>query len=156
MNAILDELRERIAGRKVLLLGVGNILQGDDGIGPYLIQRLHGKIEIPLIDAGDVPENYIGPIEDSGADLVLVVDAADIGAKPGEIALIEMAQLTDFGVSTHTANLALLFKVIPEEKRPEALLVAVQPASMQTRRGLSDAVRESLDGLEQVLLDLFK
>ena len=153
---MFDELQERLAGKKVLLLGVGNRLRGDDGVGSYLVKRLQKRISIPLIDAGDVPENYIGPIEASGANFVVVVDAADFGAGPGEIALIEMAQLRDFGVSTHTANLSLLFKVIPKDKRPDALLVAIQPGSTETGRGLSDAVRDSLDGLEHIFLRLFR
>jgi hydrogenase 3 maturation protease len=153
---MIDELVARIADKKVLLLGVGNRLRGDDGVGSYLIKRLQKKVKATLIDAGDVPENYIGPIESSGADLVLVVDAADFGAAPGEIALIEMEQLKDFRVSTHTANLSLLFKVIPKERRPDALLVAIQPGSMETGRGLSDPVRESLDGLEHLFTRLLK
>ncbi len=153
---MFDELQTHIADKKVLLLGVGNRLRGDDGIGSYLVKRLKKKVNIPLIDAGDVPENYIGPIETSGANLVLIVDAADFGANPGEITLVELNQLKDFGVSTHSANLALLFKVIPKEKRPDALLVAVQPKSTATGRGLSEAVRESLDGLEHLFLQLFR
>lgn len=154
--SMIDELQKIIEGRKVLLLGVGNRLRGDDGVGSYLVKRLQKKITIPLIDASDVPENYIGPIESSGANLVLIVDAADIGAKPGEIALVDLNKVRNFGFSTHTANLSLLFKVIPQDKRPDAVLVAVQPGSTETGRGLSEAVRDSLDGLEHLFLQLFK
>jgi hydrogenase 3 maturation protease len=153
---MFDELQERLAGKQVLLLGVGNRSRGDDGVGSYLVKRLQKKINIPWIDAGDVPENFIGSIESSGANFVLVVDAADFGAGPGEIALLEMPQLKEFRVSTHTANLSVLFRVIPKEKRPDALLVAIQPGSTASGRGLSEAVRESLDGLEYLLLRLFK
>lgn len=153
---MFNEIRERIEGKKVLLLGVGNRLRGDDGVGSYLVERLQKRIGIPMIDAGDVPENYIGPIESSGANLVVIVDAADLGAQPGEIALVELDQLKDFGVSTHSANLSLLFEVIPKEKRPDALLVAVQPGSTEAGRGLSDAVREALDGLENLFVRLYK
>jgi hydrogenase 3 maturation protease len=153
---MLDELERIIDGKKVLLLGVGNRWRGDDGVGSYLVKRLQNKINIPLIDASDVPENYIGPIESSGANLVLIVDAADIGANPGDIALVEVDKIKNFGISTHTANLSLLFKVIPQEKRPDALLVAIQPGSTETGKGLSEAVRDSLDGLEYLFLQLFK
>lgn len=141
--------------KKVLLLGVGNRLRGDDGVGPHLIERLQDKINIPLIDASDVPENYLGPIEASQANLVLIVDAADFGAKPGEMALIGLNQLKDISLSTHAANLSLLFQVIPVEKRPETLLVALQPGSTAAGRGLSEVVSDSLDGLEALFLQLF-
>jgi hydrogenase 3 maturation protease len=153
---MINELQKIIEGKKVLLLGVGNRLRGDDGIGSYLVKRLEKKINIPLIDASDVPENYIGPIEASGANLVLIVDAADIGANPGEIALVDLDKIKNLGFSTHTANLSLLFMVIPQDKRPDAVLVAVQPGSTETGRGLSEAVRNSLDGLEHLFLQLFK
>jgi hydrogenase 3 maturation protease len=152
---MLDEINARIEDKNVLLLGVGNRSRGDDGVGSYLIKRLQKKVNIPLLDAGDVPENCISQIESSGANMVLIVDAADFNASPGEIALIDFADMRKNGVSTHTANLDLLFKVIPSSKRPETLLVAIQPGS-STGKGLSEAVRDSLDGLESVFVSLFK
>jgi hydrogenase 3 maturation protease len=152
---MLDEINARIEDKNVLLLGVGNRSRGDDGVGSYLIKRLQRKVNIPLLDAGDVPENCISQIESSGANMVLIVDAADFNASPGEIALIDFADMRKNGVSTHTANLELLFKVIPRNKRPETLLVAIQPGS-STGKGLSEAVRDSLDGLESVFVSLFK
>jgi hydrogenase 3 maturation protease len=124
---MIEELRQRTRNKKVLILGIGNRLRVDDAVGSILAERLAKKLDIPIIDASDVPENYLGPIEASGADLVLVLDAADLGASPGDLALIEMSQLKELGVSTHTANLALLFKVIPQSHRPDAVLVAIQP-----------------------------
>ncbi|MBI3153276.1 MAG: hydrogenase maturation protease [Chloroflexi bacterium] len=153
---MFDELHARIEDKNILLLGVGNRSRGDDGVGSYLIKRLQKKVKVPLLDAGDVPENCINQIESSGATMVLIVDAADFNATPGDIALIEFADLRKIGVSTHSANLDLLFKVIPRNRRPETLLVAIQPGSTSTGKGLSEAVRNSLDGLESVFIRLFK
>ena len=93
---MLDELQTRIADKNVLLLGVGNRQREDDGVGSYLVRRLQRKIRIPSLDAGDVPENYIKQIENSGADFLLIVDAADFGANPGEIALLDLGDLKNF------------------------------------------------------------
>jgi hydrogenase 3 maturation protease len=153
---MIEELQARIADKKVLLFGVGNRQRGDDGVGSYLLKRLQKKINIPVLDAGDVPENYISQIEASGANFVLIVDAADFGASPGEIALFELNDLKRIGASTHTANLPLLLKVIPKDKRPDTLLVAIQPGSTSPGKGLSDAVRSSLDGLDALFVRLFK
>lgn len=153
---MFDELHARMEDKNILLLGVGNRSRGDDGVGSYLIKRLQKKVKVPLLDAGDVPENCINQIESSGATMVLIVDAADFNAIPGDIALIEFADLRKIGVSTHSANLDLLFKVIPRNRRPETLLVAIQPGSTSTGKGLSEAVRNSLDGLESVFVRLFK
>ena len=103
-----------------------------------------------------MPENYLGPIEGSGADLVLVLDAADLGASPGDLSLIEMDQLKQMGVSTHTANLGLVFWVIPRSRRPDAILLAIQPEQMEPWQGLSPSVEVAMQGLERLLVRLFR
>jgi len=153
---LIPDLQQRIQGKNVLILGIGNRLRGDDAVGSILAEDLAGKVNVPVIDAGDVPENYLGPIESSGADLVIVLDAADLGASPGDLSLIEMEQLKGVGLSTHTANLALLFKAIPTENRPDALLVAIQPEQTETGLGLSRSVEVAMEGVEQMLVTLFK
>lgn len=153
---MIEELQQRTQGKKVLILGIGNRLRGDDAVGSILAESLDKQLDIPIIDAGDVPENYLGPIEDSGADVVLVLDAADLGASPGDLSLIEMDQLKDIGISTHTANLALLFKAIPQASRPDAVLVAIQPEQTEAGLGLSRSVDIAMRGLEQVFIRLFK
>jgi hydrogenase 3 maturation protease len=152
---MIEELQQRIKDKKVLILGIGNRMRGDDAVGSILAERLAKKLDIPIIDASDVPENYLGPIEASGADLVLVLDAADLGASPGDLSLIEMSQLKEVGVSTHTANLALLFKVIPQSHRPDAVLVAIQPEQTEAGQGLSRSVDIAMKGLERLLIGLF-
>ena len=141
--------------KRVLILGIGNRLCGDDAVGSVLAERLVDRVKIPVIDAGDVPENYLGPIEASGADLVLVLDAADLGASPGDLYVVEMDRLKEMGISTHASNLALLFKAIPEETRPEALLLAIQPGQTEAGLGLSRSVEVAMEGVEQMLLRLF-
>jgi hydrogenase 3 maturation protease len=152
---VFEELHQRIQGKKVLILGIGNRLCGDDAVGSILAERLSEKLNIPVIDAGDVPENYLGPIEASGADLVLVLDAADLGVSPGDLSLVEMIRLKEIGVSTHASNLALLFKAIPEASRPDGLLVAIQPEQTEAGLDLSRSVESAMEGVEELLIQLF-
>jgi hydrogenase 3 maturation protease len=152
---MLEELRQRVRTKKVLILGIGNRLCGDDAVGSILAESLTGKVKIPVIDAGDVPENYLGPIEAINPDLVLVLDASDLGASPGDLSLIEMEQLKEMGISTHASNLALLFKVISPASRPDALLVAIQPEQTEAGQGLSRSVEAAMTGLEELLVQLF-
>jgi hydrogenase 3 maturation protease len=147
------ELDLRLTGKRILLLGVGNRLRGDDAVGSLLVEYLQGKVDIPLIDAGDVPENYLGPIEDSGAEVVLVVDATDMGANAGDIAIFDIEQVQEKFVSTHTANLGLMFKVIPPEKRPQVIVLGIQPGNMELGQGLSEPVQVTLERLEEVFIE---
>ena len=56
---MLDYLAKRLRGKRTVILGVGNPLQGDDAIGPNLVDLLHGRVEATLIYGGEVPENYL-------------------------------------------------------------------------------------------------
>jgi hypothetical protein len=56
---MFDELIDRLQNRRTLILGIGNPLRGDDGLGPALIKRLQGKVGAVMIDAGDAPENHL-------------------------------------------------------------------------------------------------
>ena len=146
------ELKSYLEGKRILLLGVGNRLRGDDAVGSLLVERLQGKVGIPLIDAGDVPENYLGPIEESGAELVLVVDAAEMGARVGDAAIFDIEQVQGKSISTHTANLGLLFQVIPPEKRPQVIVLGIQPGNIEFGQGLSEPVRAMMESLAEVLV----
>jgi len=149
---MLAELNSYIEGKRILLLGVGNRLRGDDAVGPLLVERLQGQVDIPLLDTGDVPENYLGPIEDSGAEVVLVVDAVEMGANVGDAAIFDIEQVQNMSVSTHTANLGLLFKVIPPERRPQVIMLGIQPGNMEFGQGLTVSVHKTLKGLAELFM----
>jgi hydrogenase 3 maturation protease len=151
---MFTELRAQLEGKRVLILGVGNRLRGDDAVGPLLVERLQGKVDIPLIDAGDVPENYLGPIEASGADLVLVIDATEMNSDAGAAAIFDIDQIQGKSVSTHTGNIGLLFKAILPEARPQVILLGIQPGNITLGQGLSDPVRATLTSLEEILVSL--
>ncbi len=155
---MIEELTRRVENKKVLLLGVGNRLRGDEGLGCFLGNRLKGKVNIPLIDGGTLPEKHLGLLEASHPDLVLVAVAADVpDAASGDITLVELEQLQMMNVKTRSADLSLLFRFIPRKSRPDVLLITVQPDNeLQDRKGVSDSVRVALDGLEALFVELFK
>jgi hydrogenase 3 maturation protease len=155
---VIEELTQRVENKKVLLLGVGNRLRGDEGVGCFLVNRLKGKVNIPLIDGGTLPEKNLGLLEAAHPDLVLVAVAADVpDSASGDITLIDLDQLPAMNIKTRSADLSLLFRFIPQKYRPEVLLIAVQPDNeMQNRKGVSDSVKDALDGLEALFVELFK
>jgi len=150
---MLAELKSLIEGRSILLLGVGNRLRGDDAVGSLMVERLKGKVNIPLIDAGDVPENYLGPIEESGAEVVLVVDATEMGGNVGDVAIFDIEQVQGMSISTHMANLGLMFQVIPPEKRPQVILLGIQPGNMELGQALSEPVHATMENLAEILVN---
>ncbi len=152
---LIEQLEERLQGKKTVILGIGNPMRGDDGLGPALIERLQGKTKAILIDGGEVPENYLGPIEAAKPEVVLIIDAADLQASPGDVALIEMEQLSQTGISTHNASLGLFAKVVQTLTGAEILVLAVQPMYNSFGTPISEAVERTLEWVEQALEAIF-
>ncbi|MBN2303967.1 MAG: hydrogenase 3 maturation endopeptidase HyCI, partial [Anaerolineae bacterium] len=72
---------------RVALVGIGHELNGDDAAGLAVVRALlplaEGRDRVSLIDAGPAPENCTGPLRAFAPDLVLLIDAAQMGEEPG-------------------------------------------------------------------------
>ena len=69
----------------LLVLGIGNTLLSDEGVGIHVLHALSQGAPMPdgveLLDGGTLSFTLAGPIQD--ADALIVVDAANINAEPG-------------------------------------------------------------------------
>ncbi|NQT46059.1 MAG: hydrogenase 3 maturation endopeptidase HyCI [Candidatus Omnitrophica bacterium] len=150
MDQRLKEKLKAFLKGKAVLLGIGNILKGDDGIGPELIKRLSGRVDYKLIDCGTTPENYVGPIQKENPDTLILIDCADFGAAPGEIGIFEKDRIKEVGLTTHDASCKLLMEVL-SETIPSIFMIAIQPGSTQFGESLSAEAEEALRKLEEIL-----
>jgi hydrogenase maturation protease len=76
----------RVRATDVAIIGVGNILQGDDGVGVRAVQVLQGKDglgDVEIIDAGTAPFDMLGVFLESR--LVIVLDCVRTGREPGTL-----------------------------------------------------------------------
>ncbi len=142
----LELLREVLTG-KTCLVGIGNTLRGDDGFGPYFIEKLREKALFPkanLMTVEDVPENYAFPISRMDVTQVVFVDAVILDAPPGTVVLGPLQELEEIGqiASTHKLSLRLTARVI-EDTGKKVYLLGVVPESTEFGRELSPAVREA-------------
>ncbi|MDD4364341.1 MAG: hydrogenase maturation protease [Synergistales bacterium] len=71
----------------VLLFGVGNVLRGDDGAGPAVVEMLRRESLgwLRAVDCGQNPENWLSLIGREHPEEVLFVDAATMGLDAGSI-----------------------------------------------------------------------
>jgi len=107
---MFDELIDQLQNRRTLILGIGNPLRGDDGLGPALIKRLQGKVGAVMIDAGDAPENHLFAIAKANPQAIVILDTARLGSQPGQVALVEVDDLVMSEATTHNTPLALFTK----------------------------------------------
>ena len=147
---LLESLSKRLNG-KVMILGVGNPLRGDDGAGPYLIGRLKGHVDATLLDCEEVPENFLGTIAEYQPDSILIIDAIDLGMSPGAVAILEEDKLRSAGGSTHHAPLQLFINCVKAETGANVLVLGIQPKSIEFGSGISKEVKETLRLLQDII-----
>jgi hydrogenase maturation protease len=149
--------------RRTAVIGVGNRLWGDDGAGPELLDRLREEWEereTPsnsqgrcfFIDAGEFPEDWLIRVIDFNPEVILLVDAMDLQAEPGSIALLESEALPEgLCYSTHRLPLRTLLQLW-EERGSKAFVLGIQPKEVIFKEGLSPEVKMSIDSLAQFFL----
>ena len=139
---------------RVVYMGIGNILRGDDAIGPELVAVLN-RMGMRTVDAGSVPENYIGAVARMKPDTVIIIDAVHLDRRPGSTELLTRLDLGGgIGFTTHTLSPVLVMERLEEETGAEVLLLAIQPGSLEFGAPLSDEVALVLETLPALLLSL--
>jgi hydrogenase 3 maturation protease len=135
----------------VCIVGIGNRLKADDGAGPALIDLLEERPGRLLVDAGVAPENYVEKIARMEPDTVLLVDAMDLGARPGHHAVFRPGDLAAGGISSHAGSLELVADYLRNRTNATIHVLGIQPGSLQPGAGLSPPVRAAVRDLADVL-----
>jgi hydrogenase 3 maturation protease len=148
-------IEDRLRGKRVLILGIGNKMRGDDGAGSVLATQLAGRVNATVIDAEEVPENYLGPVIADSPEVLLILDAASMEAPPGSLAIIEMDNIASSGLSTHSASLNLFLLVLQSEILPDTFVLGIQPQTIEFGALISPAVRKAMEGIDQALFHIF-
>lgn len=134
----------------VRIIGVGNPLMGDDGVGIAIVERLRGLTlpdEVEVVDGGTGGLTLLHLME--GAAVVLLVDAAEMGEPPGTVRRLGLEEIRPDGeaaISLHQAGLAEVFALGRELGMlpPRLVVFGVQPSSVEQRIGLSPPVETAL------------
>jgi hydrogenase 3 maturation protease len=145
------ELLSKSLKEKVMILGVGNTLRGDDGAGPYLIKQLESHVDAILLDCGEVPENFLGKITEIHPDNIIIIDAVNLGAKPGAVAILDDENLSGSSWSTHHASLKLFINCLKANTRSKVLILGIQPKSTDFGREISAEVKKTASLLKQII-----
>ncbi len=138
---------------KIIFVGIGNSMRGDDGFGPAFIARLKNRVDFPCINGRDIPENYFGKIVNEQPDTIILIDAVQLFLEPGEYRLLRHDDLLNAGFSTHSASPSILMEYLGEETGAKVYMLGVQPNSVNFGGGLSIAVKHTLARLEKLILE---
>jgi len=145
MDPPIEKMLADCIERGCVLVGIGNLSRGDDGFGPALVRRLRADTSVPLIDAGDVPENFLGPITKSGKPVVVFADAVLLDAPPGSLHWIRPEELEAGAVSTHAGSLGLAATFIKQTTGAEVYVLGVVPKNLRFGDAVSRTVMRAVD-----------
>lgn len=140
--------------QRTVVIGLGNPLMGDDGLGIAALERLRPQLgDLPgveFVDGGTWGMNLLPIIEDAGR--LILIDAIDVGADPGTAVRLERAQLPRYlatKISPHQVDLRDVLGLAELRGTLPANTVALglQPESVELRDSLSATIEGRLDDL---------
>lgn len=133
----------------IKILGIGNLIRQDEGVGIHLIQALQDKIpaEIELIDGGTSGFELLEYVE--GAQKLIVLDAVEARKNPGEIIVWRKEEVPYFiasKMSVHQVGFAEVLNLAKlRDKYPEEIVViGIQPGCLDWGTELTELVQNSL------------
>mgnify|MGYP002395019990 CR=1 FL=1 len=127
-------------------------MRGDDGFGPAVVDELRGLPGCVLIDAGTTPENHSGPIVRAQPDLVVILDAAEMGETSGTLKLFQDARTAStVSAGTHSMSLDMLATYLQERTGAKTALLVAQPENVDFGAKMSHRVKEAVSAASLAL-----
>jgi hydrogenase 3 maturation protease len=155
------------ASGKLMIFGIGNEMMGDDAAGSLVARELRMMLQecdyggfAEVLVAGTNPENFSGLVRNKKPDLVLFIDAADMGRPVGEIAFLNHKDMHSMMHSTHTMPLSFLGDYLEKITGAKVIALGIQAGQIQLEVPMSRPVAVSVKRisrfLNQAILDKLK
>lgn len=145
------------------VIGIGNPLREDDGVGPAAVARLQSlalPADVEVLDGGEAGLALVGLME--GVHRAVIVDAVRMGARPGEVRVFGLdevriaEELHGGGLHAARAGTALQMAEALGSLPPEVRVVGIQPKRTGWGPGLSPEVAAALPRVVDAVLDTVK
>lgn len=143
--------------KPVAIIGVGNTLMGDEGVGVHAIKYLEQfdwPEDVELIDAGVPGPSLLYMIEDR--KLSIIIDCADFKGNPGDTIVVEQESLEKSGeqlISLHGLGLldSLALAKEADINIGKVVIICIQPKYVRMSYDLSDEVSHALPMIKKEL-----
>jgi hydrogenase maturation protease len=138
---------------KILILGIGNPLLSDDGVGLRLLEEIQSNLshlsdKIDFVDGGTQGMMLLGFLDNRPAAVLL--DAIQLGASPGTVHILDAEDLLNFKgskpISPHEGGAPELIKLSLAlgELPPKVIVIGIEPEILTTNIGLSETIEKSI------------
>jgi hydrogenase 3 maturation protease len=161
--------------RSLAVVGIGSDLRGDDIAGLLVLRELRRALArskakktrpevsewvhpeasewVRLFDGGTAPENMTGEIVRFQPSHILLVDAADLGLKPGAAKLIEPEAVGGISFSTHVLPLSILADYLKRALPCRIIILGIQPGRTAFGATPSRAISRTARRLARLILN---
>jgi hydrogenase 3 maturation protease len=143
-------------GRRVVLVGIGSPIRGDDAVGLRIIELLEGRKlrDVLLLSTEIVPESYTGKIREFEPTHVLMIDAAHFNGEPGEGRMIPTQQIGGVTLSTHSLPLTIFADYLRKTLCSNVAILGVQYKNNGFGMGLTAEVGKGAKKIAKVLYEV--
>jgi len=145
------------------LIGIGNVLQKDDGLGVYAASYLNENYsfseDIEIINGGVEGIHLLNVLEESNH--VVVLDCLQLNDAPASIYAIPAKEISGYGLNNggaHEIGILQCMDMIELQGKeiPQAIVIGIVPAEVTFAFGLSDEIVAAFDGYISVVLQYLK
>lgn len=146
--------------KRVIILGIGNLLLKDEGVGIQLVQLLEKETLPPgveLVDGGTSTLDILPLLQ--GADKIIVIDAMKAGGEPGSIYRCRPSDLIpseEAPMSLHHIDFLQALKMnkmLGVDLEPRTIIFGVEPQEIEWEIGLTAALEEKMPLLKKLVLE---
>ncbi len=127
--------------KKILFVGIGNILRMDDGVGVYISSNIRETPRISVLTVEVSLENYIGKINSLDPDILVLIDCVEMNSAPGTHKLMPVSNLPDLTFNTHNISL----KRFHDFFKMPLYLLGIQPEKIKFGENISYLVKVEAD-----------
>ena len=141
-----DELQQRLGqllSPRTVIVCMGSELHGDDGVGVAIGRQLADQVPWPVFEVSLAPESFVVKVADCQPNLVILIDAADVGASPGAVLLTDADSLANLSPSTHGPGLKMFLEALRLMHACRVVMLGIQPANTETGQPLSATAAEA-------------
>jgi hydrogenase maturation protease len=153
---------DTISPQKIIVLGVGNILLSDEGIGVHVANELM-KMDLPpevsVVEGGTDGFRLLNVITE--ADRLIVIDSVKGGAEPGSIYRFDINEVRNCppGFTTSLHQIGILEVINLSElvgKKPHTTVIGVEPKSLEMSLELSPEIKAKIPRIIELVIDELK
>jgi hydrogenase 3 maturation protease len=149
----LPTLLQKLDGAKRLaILGIGSELRADDIAGILVAKRIKklaagrkSPVKLKILEGGTAPENLTGELKRFKPTHLVIIDAADLGEKPGRIAVMEPDNVSGVSFCTHSLPIKVMTDYLLQSFPCQVTLIGIQPKTLEVGASPSQEVLEAVD-----------